>query len=43
MFVNWMMKPGKNITQVSNANRCANEIVRSERFMDATLLSDDAV
>ncbi|AJX32636.1 extracellular solute-binding protein [Burkholderia oklahomensis] len=41
-FVNWMMRP-ENIAQVTNAVRYNNEIIGSERYIDAALLKNPAI
>ncbi|MBF3659507.1 extracellular solute-binding protein [Burkholderia pseudomallei] len=41
-FLNWMMQP-ENIALVTNAVRYNNEIIGSERYVDAALLDNPAV
>ncbi|KVD73047.1 spermidine/putrescine ABC transporter substrate-binding protein [Burkholderia sp. ABCPW 14] len=41
-FLDWMMRP-ENIAQVTNAIRYSNEIIGSDRYVDAALLSNPAV
>ncbi|AGK51691.1 bacterial extracellular solute-binding family protein [Burkholderia thailandensis MSMB121] len=40
-FLNWMMRP-ENIALVTNAVRYSNEIIGSDRYVDAALLSNPA-
>ncbi|AIO68368.1 extracellular solute-binding protein [Burkholderia oklahomensis] len=41
-FVDWMMRP-ENIAQVTNAIRYSNEIIGSDRYVDAALMNNPTV